>query len=338
MQKVRTVLGDIPPAEVGFTLPHEHTMYGWNGVEFDHRAQYDFETVVESVANDFNLAKSEFGLKTFVDCTAPDMGRQPNVMVEVSKRTDINIIAATGFFCQSMGIPYHWRRQTASEIADFFIRDVEHGIVGTEIRCGIIKVASGQDDVEFLPTTELVDGRHMGLFEQRAFIAAARAQAQTGVPITTHIDPEDWKIPDANIGLEHLKLLIDEGGDPESICIGHTFFASEDQLMEILDCGCYVQCDNIGTQWRGLDDHYAIDLMTKAIAKGYEDKILLSFDTFWSVMRGEHDYTETDPEIAPRVPIDFLSDVYFGMMRDKGISPEQIRKITEANPRNLLSF
>ena len=79
-----------------------------------------------------------------------------------------------------MGIPYHWRRQTVSEIAEFFIRDVEHGIFDTEIRCGIIKVASGQDDVQFCPTTELVDGRHMGLFEQRAFAAAARAHPGFG--------------------------------------------------------------------------------------------------------------------------------------------------------------
>ena len=167
-------------------------------------------------------------------------------------------------------------------------------------------MASGQDDAHFRPTTETVNGRHMGVFEQQVFAAAAQAQAETGVSITTHIDPEDWKIPGANIGLEHLQLLLEEGGDPEGIVIGHTFFASEDQLLEILEHGCYVQCDNIGTEWRGLDDDYAIGLIVKAIEHGYEDRVLLSFDTFWSVMRGEHAYTETDPEIAARMPIDFL--------------------------------
>ena len=49
----------------------------------------------------------------------------------------------------------------------------------------------------------------------------------------------------------------------------------------------------------------------KAIEKGYEDKLLISFDTFWSVMRGERDYTEQDPEIATRMPIDFLNKNYF---------------------------
>ena len=266
------------------------------------------------------------------------MGRQPRVMVEVSRQSGINIVAATGFFCQSMGIPYHWRRQTVEEISEFFVRDIEEGMFGVDVRCGIIKVASGQDDVEFRPTTEEINGWHLGIFEQKVFAAAAQAQAKTGVPITTHIDPEDWKIADANIGLEHLQLLVENGGDPDGIVIGHTFFASEEQLLQILARGCYVQCDNIGTEWRGLDDDYAIGLIAKAIEHGYEDRILLSFDTFWSVMRGEHAFTESDPEIAPRMPIDFLPKVYFEKMRRKGITQDQIKKITEKNPARLLTF
>ena len=42
---VRTVLGDIEPTCVGVTLPHEHTMFGWNGAEFDHRALFNFDEV-----------------------------------------------------------------------------------------------------------------------------------------------------------------------------------------------------------------------------------------------------------------------------------------------------
>ena len=109
-------------------------------------------------------------------------------------------------------------------------------------------------------------------------------------------------------------------------------------MLEILEHGCYVQCDNIGTEWRGLDDDYAIGLIVKAIEHGYEDRVLLSFDTFWSVMRGEHEYTETDPEIASRMPIDFLPKIYFEKMRKNGISQEQITKITEENPARMLTF
>ena len=335
---IRTVLGDIKPDYEGVTLPHEHTMFGWNGAEFDHRALFDFDAVVNSVVNDFLIAKNEFNLSTFVDCTAPDMGRQPKVMKAVSEKSGINIVAATGFFCQSMGIPYHWRRQSVEEISEFLIEDIEQGIINTGIKCGIIKVSSGQDDVEYKPTTELYKGRHIGEHEQKVFIAAAKAQKKTGVPITTHIDPEDWRISNSNIGLEQLELLLENGGLPEKIIIGHTFFASETQLLEVLRNGCYVQCDNIGTKWRGLDDNYAINLMVKAIENGYEDKILISFDTFWSVMRGNHEYTETDPEIATKMPIDFLNKKYFQEMMKKGISKELIQKITCKNPINLLSF
>ena len=147
------------------------------------------------------------------------MGRQPQVMEAVSKKSGINIVAATGFFCQSMGIPYHWRRQSIEEIAEFFVKDVKQGIINTGIKCGIIKVSSGQDDVKFCPTEEVINGRHIGEFEQKIFAAAASAQKYTGVPITTHIDPEDWKIPKCNIGLEQLELLLENAGISEKIII-----------------------------------------------------------------------------------------------------------------------
>ena len=96
----------------------------------------------------------------------------------------------------------------------------------------------------------------MGVYEDRVFRAAARAQKRCGVPITTHIEPEDWHV--CNIGLEQLALLMEEGADPTNTIIGHTFYATIDQLEAILKHGAYVQLDNVGTGWRGLDDDVAV--------------------------------------------------------------------------------
>ena len=62
---VRTVLGDIEPTCVGVTLPHEHTMFGWNGAEFDHRALFNFDEVVNSVVNQF--VENEIQVTVYAD-------------------------------------------------------------------------------------------------------------------------------------------------------------------------------------------------------------------------------------------------------------------------------
>lgn len=336
MSKIRTIRGDINSEDAGVILTHEHAMFGWPGAEVDHRAVFSWDKVLKGVSSEFDLAKKAFNLGTFVDCTTIENARHPKLMQEVSERSGVHLIACTGFFCQSMGIPYHWRRQSVDEIAAFFANDITEGMAGTDVKCGVIKAASGEDDADPHPAPVGAHGRHLGKYEDRAFRAAARAQKMTGCPITTHIDPADWQV--TNIGLEQLDLLLEEGGDPAKICIGHTFFASFEQLEEILELGAYVQMDNIGTQWRGLDDTAAIDLMYRAAEKGYEDRLLLTFDRFWYQLRGDREFTEDDPQVATRMPVEFLPDTFLPMMREKGFSEEQIHKIMVENPARFLAF
>ncbi|MEA2783236.1 MAG: phosphotriesterase-related protein [Rhodospirillaceae bacterium] len=333
---IRTVLGDIDPASAGVVMTHEHTLYHWSGAEYDHRAAYNWDDVIAKLIREFREGHRLFGLKTIVDCTTVEMGRHPRILATVSRESGVNVVAATGFFCETMGVPYHWRRQSVDEIAAFFVRDITEGIVGSDIRCGIIKAASGQDDAQPAPSPIGPGGRRIGEFEQRAFRAAARAQRITGAPITTHIDPADWA--DSNIGLEQLELLLEEGADPEKVIIGHTFFGSYEQIEEILRRGAYVQLDNIGTRWRGMSDETTADLMCRAFEKGYGHRLLLTFDRFWYQMRGDRPFTELDPEVATRMPLSFLPHVFIPMLRKRGLNEQAIRTILIDNPARLLTF
>ena len=336
MTFIRTISGDIDPTEAGVVLTHEHTLLHWPGAEWDHRAAYDWHSVIRGLTDEFDEARRSFGLGTIVDCTTVELGRHPKVLTEVARRSGVHIVAATGFFCETMGIPYHWRRQSVDEITDFFVRDINEGILGSTVRCGVIKAASGQDDAHPHPSPAGPGGLHIGEFEQRAFRAAARAQRRTGAPITTHIDPEDWKV--TNIGLEQLELLQGEGADPAKVVIGHTFFASWSQLEEILRQGAYVQLDNIGTGWRGMSDATTIGLMFRAIEAGFGDRVLLTFDRFWYQMRGDRPFSEFDPEVAVRMPVSFLPDVLLPQMRARGIDDTAIHRMLVENPARLLTF
>jgi phosphotriesterase-related protein len=339
MSVIRTVLGDIPPEDAGAVLMHEHMIAMWPGAEFDHRAVFDWDAVAEEVAAELRVGHERYGFQTVIDITPAELGRDPFFIAEVSRRSGVNLVAVTGFFCQSMGVPYHWRRQSIDELADFYVRDITQGMVFnnqvTPIRAGIIKIATGQDDLHPRPTPAGPHGRHIGEVEDTILRAAARAQVRTGAPLTTHTDPEDWAV--TNIGAEHLDILEEEGVDPHRVITGHCFVNPRvDWLKEILDRGTSLQIDNIGTGWRDLDDEHISDAVAELVSAGYEDQLVISFDRFFYQRRGP--LTENDPIVAEKMQIDYMHEIFFPLLRRKGVGGEAIDKMLVSNPGRHLAF
>ena len=103
MAKIRTVLGDISPDEAGVTLTHEHVRYAYQGCEFDHNNVWGMETVANTVARSVHSMVSDYGIKTMVDLTPPDIGRHPELLAQVSRRSGAHIVATAGFYAEAHG-------------------------------------------------------------------------------------------------------------------------------------------------------------------------------------------------------------------------------------------
>ena len=74
---VNTVTGPISPDDLGITLMHEHILYGYPGWEGDQTiAPFDGEAIVANAVMVLDMLKS-LGLRTYVDATALDGGRNP---------------------------------------------------------------------------------------------------------------------------------------------------------------------------------------------------------------------------------------------------------------------
>src|SRR5207249_1779369 len=86
------------------------------------------------------------------------------------------------------------------EMFELFVSEIVDGIGRSGVKAGLIKVATGP-------------GR-ISPYEAMALDAAARAQARTGVPITTHTDR-------GTMGPEQAARLIASGADPAKVIIGH---------------------------------------------------------------------------------------------------------------------
>ncbi len=219
--RVETVRGPIDLARLGFTLSHEHVAASSAGMWqawpefFGGRAQF-----VKVAVDQLKQAKDE-GVDTIVDVTTVDLGRDIRLLEEISRKSGMQIIAATG----------HWidpsrsmQARTVEELAAFFVREIQRGIEGTDIKAGIIKVGTGN----------MVDA-----FGEKALRAAARASKATGVPITTHSPGLD------RIGLKHAELFESEGLMPAKACIGHTDNSPADYQLALVKRGYYLGMDNV---------------------------------------------------------------------------------------------
>jgi phosphotriesterase-related protein len=206
MSAVETIAGPVDSADLGWTLSHEHLTSGMGGME--HIAGlYDEDEAFRRSMDALNLAH-EAGIRTLIDCTPLDLGRQVGLFERLAGESPIQIVACTGVYRWVPLSYYAWDEDT---IAAHFLRDLQDGMDGTSVRAGIIKLAW---DLEY----KLDEG---GARSPRAQLekcarGAARAAKAAGVPITCHTRPADRH------GDRLLDIFEEEGLDLRAVTIGHT--------------------------------------------------------------------------------------------------------------------
>lgn len=340
MPAIRTVLGDIKPEQAGVTLTHEHVRYQYQGCEFDHNNVWDFEQVASEIGHAARAMSKDYGVRTMVDLTPPDIGRHPDLIAEVSRRSGMHIIATTGFYAEGMGIGFYWRRKSIDYIAEVMVRDLTEGMVYnnqlTPYKAGIIKVASGG----MAETPPGANGLRIGPYEERVMRAAARAQKKTGAPIGTHTQPADYK--STNPGLEMLDILEQEGCDPGKVMMGHAFIKPHlEQLKAMCKRGMILQIDHIGIPWMSpsadvLDEQIAT-LCCQLADAGYLDNLVFSYDRFFSHGRGPITQEEPDQDNT-RVPVGYLFEKFAPRLEKKGFGKKELHKVLVDNPSRILAF
>lgn len=308
---IETVTGTIPIDEMGKTLIHEHFLFGYPGFEGDVTlGRFNQE---EAVENAVTAARNvmEYGVKTVVDPTPNECGRNPKVLKEVSEITGLQIVCATGFYYEGEGAPPYFKfRQmlgTAEEdIYEMFITEVKDGIAGTEIRPGIIKLASSKGEIT--------------PYEQMFFEAAARVHRETGILLVTHTQ-------EGTMGLEQAKLLIDLGVDPAKIVIGHMCGNTDSEYhKQTLQTGVKIGFDRFGIQQlvgAPMDEERMITL-TGLVKQGYENQIMLSHDSINHWLGRPPEMNESVASLVKNWHPTHLFENIIPELKEKGIEEKQI--------------
>jgi 5-phospho-D-xylono-1,4-lactonase len=261
---VRTVLGDIAPADMGVTYAHEHlVIVGGKPVEIS--PDFLLADVDRMTAELLDAAGA--GLRTAVDAMPADCGRDPAKLAELSRRSGVQIVAATGLHHEKFYGPSHWSlRATEEELADLFVADVELGIDGrdysgpivarTPFRAGIVKIAGSEGGPS---------DRDVPIFR-----AAAGAHRRTGVPVHTHCE--------AGTGaLEQIRVMTEAGVPVDRISLSHVDKVQDRGYhRELLATGAYAVYDQ-AFRW-GDRVNGTLDLIEAAVGDGRAGQVMLGMD------------------------------------------------------------
>jgi phosphotriesterase-related protein len=311
MAKINGVLGPIDTGDLGFTLMHEHILIANSAMRQAFAGWVDVDDVVRFATEEAKAAGSR-GVRTIVDLTPINLGRDVHVIREVAERARMQVVVATGLYFHEEPWMGGWE---PDRIVEFLIQDVEKGIQGTDIKAGIIKCATDQ-----AVTT----------INEKLLRVAARLHRATGIPISTHTDAS------AGVGPGQQDVFEDEGVDLSRVVIGHCGDSDDlDYLESVLRRGSFIGMDRFG-----LDGVLSTDKRISTIAKlcerGWAERMVLSHDACCHLDFMPKDVF--DGVMRPRVPnwnFRHIPDDVVPALRKAGVDEADLRRLTVENPRSI---
>lgn len=304
INQVHTVWGPVPAEQFGPALVHEHVMCDFIGAGETGPHRWEVDEVVRTMLPYMKQVK-ERGIQGFVDCTPAFIGRDPRVLQRLSKETGLHIVTNTGYYggAGDKFVPAHAYQESASQLADRWIREWENGIGKTGVKPGFIK--TGVDEASGNPPV-------LSDIDAKLIRAAALASKRTGLTTVCHTGG-------GPAGLAAVRLFIQEGGLPSRFVVAHSDGHGLAINEQIANLGAWISFDGISR--RPLQDHLKL---VASMGEKHADKLLLSHDNGWYWVGQKNGGEIRD--------YNYISDTFLPALRKDGVAEDTIRKLTIANP------
>ncbi|MBU3060129.1 phosphotriesterase [Nocardia sp. NEAU-G5] len=244
---IRTVLGDIEPESLGVCNAHDHL--------FIRSPQLPGEELDDADAALAELNSfAALGGQAVVQWTPWGMGQRLEDLPELSRRSGVQLVAATGMHQAKHYDPAELA-SVRDDLAELFVRQLTSG----PVRAGLIKVAGAF--------------HHIDEHARHVLAAAATAHHATGAPIGVHLEA----------GTAALAVLDELAGThnvaPRHIILGHLHRFPDSAIhRQVAAAGAFVGFEgpsraHHAVDWRLLDNIAAL------VDSGHADRILLGGDT-----------------------------------------------------------
>lgn len=308
MAKVQTALGEIDTAELGFTLMHEHVLVASWSMRQALPSWLDRDAHVAHAVAEARAAAAR-GVRTIVDLTPINLGRDVPLIREVAEKAEMQIIVATGFYWTEEPWFQGWE---TDRLVEFLLPEITRGAQGTTTRAGIIKTATD----------------HLGVtpLNRKLLEVAARLHRATGVPISTHTDVH------SHTGLAQQDVFAEEGVDLGRVVIGHCGDTEDVAHLEaILRRGSFIGMDRFGLDFL-LPMEKRVSVIAELCRRGWAAQIVLSHDASCHIDWFPREMIE---RMAPRWTFRHIPDDVLPALRAEGVSEEHVRAMTADNPRRI---
>ena len=306
---IQTIKGPVDVDSLGLILPHEHLFTDLRGPHVPEYARGEPSAVLK-VVEPYLAEAAAAGATALVECSTLGVGRNLAVLQTLANATSMQIIAPTGVYRDAF-IPASLRETSEDDLAELWTKELTEGIEDTFIRAGFIKLAMSDDG----PTP----------LEIRNLRAAVKASQRTGAVIASHTIG-------GTVAKKEMDVLEEAGHDLQRFIWIHAQTEPDVTVLEeAARRGAYVELDSVGAPHQSQPE--LLDVTLALIQAGYIDHLLLSHDAGW------YDPARSDgrPESGYRGYTALMKD-FLPILSARGISDEQIRKITVVNPARAFAF
>ena len=261
--RVRTVLGDIEPNQLGVTDYHEHLFQSTPLLPGD-----SLDDEVASTAEAGALLQS--GATAMVEATPLGLGRRPSAVARASAATGLHVVHTSGAHREAhYGASHPLLGEDNAGLRARFTRDLFVGMTddnddaaaltpgGSPVMAGLLKIGIGYWAIT--------------AFERRVADVAASISAENGAPVMVHLEH-------GSAAHEILDLLADHGCKPERVALAHVDRNPDPGLLvELAARGAFLGFDGPGRHQRWPDSTILACLGT-VVAAGRGANLLLGGD------------------------------------------------------------
>lgn len=306
MHTIRTVLGDIPADELGFTMAHEHILTHPQGSGSKAEIGHHLDSVEKAI--EMLVEFKAVGGGAIVETTPESWGRNTPGMVEASRASGVHVIACTGYICQEHGMEPDIADRSIDEIVGRMVRDITVGMDGTDVRAGWVKAGTAY--------------MHITPNEEKVLRAAARAAASTGVCLHTHTTG-------GTMGIEQIEIIEDEGFDPNRMIVAHVDRNPDLWYhRKMLEKGVYLIYDGPGKA-KYYPDSVRVELLRQLVADGFAARLMLSNDMG---RRSHHTVYGYGPGFT------WIKQRFLPRLLDEGFDQETLDTFMIHNPARIYSL
>lgn len=303
-----SVLGPINGDALGVTLIHEHIMADFIGASQTGTHRYKVDEVVRKVLP-YLLELKRAGCNTFIDCTPAYLGRDVRVLKRAAQESGLNIFTVTGYYTavKQKFLPAHAYTETAEQLATRWINEWKHGIEGSGVYPGLIKISVDEDPL--LPISEKI------------LTAVALTHLETGLSISAHTG-------NGEAAMQELAILQKNGVHPGAFRWVHAQMEKDHNMhLQAAHMGAWIEFDGInGTNPASIAEHVAYVKLMKD--NGFLKQTLISQDAGW--------YSVGEPEGGNFRGYTAIFETFIPELKKVGFTDTDIEDLLVNNPRESL--